>query len=118
MRDGFVTYFLVMLLRRLPMILLALGAIVFAFVRWRSGPRAALMTVIAFLIYFIDMVLFTAFLYWFPQMTESWRLSPSAREWIDWIIFFCEDFVTAAIIILLTAAAFSGRRRNTPVESS
>jgi hypothetical protein len=107
-----------MLLRRLPMILVGFGAIIFAFVRWKSGPRAALITVIAFLIYFIDMVLFTAFLYWFPQITESWRLASSAREWIDWIIFFCEDFVTAAFIILLTAAAFSGRQRDAVPETT
>jgi hypothetical protein len=118
MRDGFITYFLLMLLRRLPMILVGLGAIIFAFVRWRSSPRAALITVIAFLIYFIDMVLFTAFLYWFPEMTASWRLSSSAREWIDWIIFFCDDFVTAAFIILLTAAAFVGRQRNSIPETT
>jgi hypothetical protein len=112
MRDGFVTWFLLMMLRRLPMILVALGAIVFALVRWKTGPRASLITAIAFLIYLIDMVLFTAFLYWFPQMTSSWRLSPAAREWLDWIIFFAEDFVTAAFFILLTAAAFIGRQRD------
>jgi hypothetical protein len=117
-RDGFITYFLLMLLRRLPMILVAFGAIVFAVVRWRPAPRAALITVIAFLIYLIDMVVFTAFLYWFPEMTASWRLSSSAREWIDWIIFFCEDFVTAAFIILLTAAAFVGRQRNSTPETT
>jgi len=98
------------MLRRLPLILVALGAIVFALGRWKAGPRASLITAIAFLIYLIDMVFFTAFLYWFPEMTGSWRLSPSAREWLDWIVFFCEDFVTAAFFILLTAAAFIGRR--------
>ena len=112
MRDGFITFFLLLMLRRVPMILVALGAIIFAFVRWRSSPRASVITVIAFLIYLIDMVVFTAFLYWFPEMSASWRLSSSAREWLDWIIFFCEDFVTAAFIILLTAAAFVGRRQD------
>lgn len=100
------------------MILIGFGAIVFAFVRWKSSPRAALITVIAFLIYFIDMILFTAFLYWFPEMTTSWRLSSSAREWLDWIIFFCEDFVTAAFIILLTVAAFIGRQRESVSETT
>ena len=100
------------------MIVVALAAIVFAFVRWKSGPRAALITVITFLIYFIDMVLFTMFLYWFPQLTTSWRLSSSAREWMEWIIFFLEDFVTAAFIILLTAAAFVGRRRDSIPETT
>ena len=70
MREGFVAYFLVMLLRRLPMVLLALGGIIFALARWRSGPRAALMTVIALFLYLIDMVALTTFLYWYPQLTE------------------------------------------------
>jgi hypothetical protein len=107
-----------MLLRRVPMILVGLGVIVFAFIRWKSGPRAALLTVIAFAIYFIDMVLFTAFLYWLPEMTGSWRWSSSAREWLDWIIFFCEDFVTAVFVILLTVAAFVGRRRDSIPETA
>ena len=111
MRDGFLAYFLMMLLRRLPMILLAVGGIIFALVRWRFNPRASLITVIALLIYLIDMVVFTTFLYYFPQLTASWRLSSSAREWFDWIIFFLEDFVTAAMIVLLTAAAFIGRNK-------
>jgi membrane protease YdiL (CAAX protease family) len=119
MRDGLIAYFLVMLLRRLPMILLSLGAIIFAIVRWRANSRASLITIIAFLIYLIDMIVFTIFLYWYPQLTESWRLSPSAREWVDGIIFFMEDFVTAAIIILLTAAAFIGRtQRSAPTSET
>lgn len=101
-----------MLLRRLPMILLALGAIVFALIRWKHNARASLMTVIAFFIYLVDMVALNVFLFWFPQLIASWHLSPSARVWIDGIIFFLEDFAAAAIIILLTAAAFSGRNKS------
>jgi hypothetical protein len=71
------------------------------------------MTAIALFIYLGDMVVFTTFLYWYPQLTQSWHLSSSAREWMDWIIFFLEDFVTAATIILLTAAAFIGRDKTT-----
>jgi len=111
MRDGFLFYFLMIVLRRLPMLLVILGGIVFAAIRWRSSSRASLMTIVALVIYLIDFVLFNVFLYWFPQMTESWHLSAAARERLDWFIFFFEDFVTAAIIILLTAAAFTGRRQ-------
>ena len=100
------------------MLLVVVGGIVFAAVRWRSSSRASLITIVALVIYLIDFVAFNAFLYWFPQLTESWRLSPSAREWIDWIIFFCEDFITAAIIILLTAAAFTGRRTDSIPETT
>lgn len=102
MRDGFIAYFLMMLLRRLPMILLAVGAIIFALIRWKYNARSSLITVIAFIIYLIDMVFITTFVYWSP-----------ARGWIEWFIFFVEDFATAAIFILLTAAAFIGRDKTT-----
>lgn len=114
MRDGFISYFLMLAARRLPMLLFAVGAIVFALIRWKRNPRASLMTALAFGIYLFDWVIFTVFLYWFPRLIESWRLSSYARAWVDGIIFFCEDFVTAAIFILLTAAAFIGRDRTTP----
>ena len=114
MRDGFVYYFLMMAARRLPMLLFAVGAIVFALIRWKRNPRASLMTAIAFGIYLVDWVVYTAFLYWFPEVTASWRLTPSSRQLVEGIIFFCEDFVTAAIFILLTAAAFIGRNHITP----
>ncbi len=112
MRDGFLYYFLISAARRLPMLIFAAGAILLALMRWKRNPRASLMTVIAFVIYLLDFVIFNAFLYWFPQLTESWHLSPSARQWVDGIIFFFEDFLTAAIIILLTAAAFIGRNKS------
>lgn len=114
MGDGFLSYFLISAARRLPMLLFAFGAILFALIRWKRNPRPSLITAIAFVIYLFDWVVFTAFLYWFPELTSSWRLTPSTRQLIDGIIFFCEDFVTATIFILLTAAAFIGRDRSAP----
>lgn len=93
------------------MLLFAAGAIVFALIRWKRSPRASLMTAVAFVIYLLDWILFTAFLYWFPELIQSWRITDYTRQWIDGIIFFAEDFVTATIFILLTAAAFSGRNK-------
>jgi uncharacterized membrane protein (DUF485 family) len=118
MRDGFLYYFLLMAARRLPMLLFATGAIVFVLIRWKQSPRASLMTAIAFVIYLFDWVLFTAFLYWFPELIQSWRISSSTRAWINGIIFFVEDFVTATIFILLTAAAFSGRNKEEPAQTT
>jgi len=118
MGNGFVYYFLVAAGRRLPMLVFAIGAIVFALVRWKRSPRASLMTAIAFVIFLIDFVIFNIFLYWFPEITKAWRLSISAREWIDGIVFFLEDFVTAAIFLLLTFAAFTGRHKNPNIKTS
>ena len=118
MGDGFLYYFLMSAARRLPMLLFAAGAIVFALIRWKRSPRASLMTVVAFVIYLIDWVLFTVFLYWFPELLQSWRVTPSTRQWIEGIIYFLEDFVTATIFILLTAAAFSGRNKEEPAQTT
>lgn len=116
MRDGFLYYFLIMAARRLPMLLFAAGAIVFALIRWKRSPRPSLMTIIAFVIYLLDWIVFTIFLYWFPELTRSWRMTPSTRQLVEGIIFFCEDFVSAAIFIILVAAAFTGRKPATPEE--
>jgi amino acid permease len=118
MRDGFLYYFLISVGRRLPMLIFATGAIVFALIRRKRSPRASLMTAIAFVIYLLDFVIFTAFLYWFPELTDSWRLSITARQWVDGIIFFLEDFVTVVIIVLLTAAAFTGRNKSSTAETT
>jgi len=118
MRDGFLYYFLMQAARRLPMLLFAVGAIVFALVRWKRSPRASLMAAIAFVIYLIDWAVFTAFLYWFfSVLGPTLRISSSARSWLDGIVFFLEDFVTATIFILLTAAAFSGRNKEEPAQT-
>lgn len=98
------------------MLLFAVGAIAFALVRWKRHPRASLMTAVAFAIYLFDFVIFNVFLYWLPSMIEPLKLSQTARTWVEGIIFFCEDFVTATIFILLVAAAFAGRTQAKPPE--
>lgn len=110
MRDGFLYWFVTMLVRRLPMLLLALAGILFAIIRWPRHPRASLMTVLALLAYLLDAILFNVFLYWLPEMTRSLELSVTARRWMDSVIFFLEDFVTAGILLLLVGAAFTGRK--------
>ena len=102
-----------MLVRRLPMLLLALGGSVFALLRWKVHPRASLMTVIALVIYLIEAVLFTVFIYYLPELTQSLRISGKATGWLYTLIFFCEDFVLAGVLLLLVAAAFTGRRAQT-----
>lgn len=92
------------------MLLLALGGSIFALVRWKVHPRASLMTVIALVIYLIEAVLFTVFIYYLPELTQSLRLSGKATGWLYTVIFFFEDFVLAGVILLLVAAAFTGRR--------
>ena len=117
MRDGIVYYVLLMLARRLPMLLLALGGIIFAIVRWKLHPRASLMTLLALVIYLVEAFLLSVFLYYLPDMMHPMRLSSKAVDWLYFFVFFFEDFVPALIILLLVGAAFS-QRLSPPATSS
>jgi hypothetical protein len=108
--DNIFSYFLTRTARRLPMLLLALGGIVFAFMRWKLHPRASLMTVVALGIYLVDMVVYTMILYWLPSLVEPMRMSASASRFFYSVVYFIEDIVFAVTILLLVAAAFANRK--------
>ena len=108
--DNIFSYFLTRVARRLPMLLLALGGIVFAIMRWKLHPRASLMTVVALAIYLVDMVVYTMLLYWLPSIVDPLRMSASASRWFYSVVYFIEDIVFAVTIILLVAAAFADRK--------
>ena len=108
--DNIFSYFLTRIARRLPMLLLALGGIVFAIMRWKSHPRASLMTVVALAIYLVDMVIYTMILYWLPGIVEPMRMSSTASRFFYSVVYFLEDIVYAVTIILLVAAAFADRK--------
>ena len=92
------------------MLLLCVGGILFAIVRWKRHPRPSLMTVLSLLIYLVEGILFIAFLYWMPDLMFAMKLTPKVSAWLYTIIFFVEDFVFALVIILLVGAAYSGRK--------
>ena len=114
--DNIFSYFLTRIARRLPMLLLALGGIVFAIMRWKLHPRASLMTVVALGIYLVDMVVYTLILYWLPSIVEPMRMSTSASRFFYSVVYFIEDIVMAVTIILLVAAAFANRKVKTKFE--
>ena len=111
--DNIFSYFLTRITRRLPMLLLALGGIVFALMRWKSHPRASLMTIAALGIYLVDTVVYTMILYWLPSIVEPMRMSTSASRFFYSVVYFIEDIVMAVTIILLVAAAFTNRKGKT-----
>jgi hypothetical protein len=111
--DNFFSYFLTRVARRLPMLLLVLGGIVFAIMRWKSHPRASLMTIVALGIYLVDMVVYTMILYWLPSIVEPMRMSTSASRFFYSVVYFIEDIAFAVTIILLVAAAFADRKVRT-----
>ncbi len=109
--DNIFSYFLTRTARRLPMLLLALGGIVFALMRWKLHPRASLITIVALGIYLVDMVVYTMILYWLPSIPGLRHMSASASRFFYSVVYFIEDMVFAVSLILLVAAAFTNRKR-------
>ena len=103
-------YFLLMLLRRAPMLLLALGGIGFAIVRWKRHPRASLMTVLGLGLYLVEGFVYTGIIYGLPKLTQGMNLSYVQISPIYTALSVLDDFAFAAVIILLVAAAFAGRK--------
>ena len=91
------------------MILVALAGIVFAIVRGKRHPTASLMTGLALVIYFLRIVGFTLLNYWLPNLGHALQMSPAQVDWAYTVMFVFEDFAYAAILIILVAAAFTGR---------
>ena len=109
-RDTILGFFLGRIAIRVPMLGLVLGGSVFAILRWRLHPRASLMTLVAFGIYLVDMVVYTMVLYWLPSIVEPLRMSRSGERWFYSLVYFIDDIVAAVTIILLVAAAFADRQ--------
>jgi len=105
-----VSYFLLALLRRLPMLILSVVGILFAIVRWKRHPKVSLLTLSAFGIYLIDFVVYTGLRYWLPNLIPMMKLSDREYTTVLTAVSVLDDFVFAAIIILLVVAAFTGRR--------
>jgi hypothetical protein len=106
-----------MLVRRLPMLLLAAGGIVFALLRWKRHPRVSLLTVIAFAVFLIDAFIFSIVLYVLPDIFRPMLVTAKMINWFYFFMYFFDDLVFALVIILLTVAAFS-QRELTPADST
>lgn len=107
----FVTFLFYLLLKRSLLLLLLVGGTGFAIARWKRHPRVSLMTVLALVLYLIETSLFSIFYHWLPRFLFSLRLDPDTIEMLDSVLLLADDFLFAAVLILLVAAAFTGRHR-------
>jgi hypothetical protein len=105
----FATFLLYLLLKRSPLLLLLAGGTGFAIFRWKRHPRVSLMTVLALVICLVETVVFSILYYWFPRYLFSLRLSGQMIDTIESALLLTDDFLFAAVLILLVAAAFTGR---------
>jgi len=106
-----------MIARRSPMLLFAVGAIIFSLVRWKRHPRASLLTTIAFVIFLLDAFVFSIIIYFIPMLMTSMRMSGIMIDWLYFFVFFFGDFAYVIVIVLLVSAAFS-QRQTTPADAN
>jgi hypothetical protein len=111
------SFFLYMLLRRIPMLLVMIGGGAVAVARWKLHPRLSLLALLAVIFYFVEAFALLTVRYFIPDWITSMKLAPSTVNTLFTAISVLDDFAFAIIIILLVAAAFSGRRA-TPATTS
>ncbi len=107
-----VTLLLNLLLKKSILLLLVLGGMGFAIVRWKRHPRVSLMTVLALGLYLLDTVTFAVLYYWLPNVFYSLKLTAQNISTLESVLQIIDDFAYAAVLILLVSAAFTGRGRD------
>jgi len=104
-----VSYFLMALLQRTPLLLVILVGIILSIARWKRHPKASLITLIALGFYLIKLFGFTAFNYWIPSLRESMNWSFAVLNNLFTVLHVLNDIGFAVVIVLLVAAAFANR---------
>jgi hypothetical protein len=107
-RREMASYTVFMLARRSPFFLLALIGIILAVVRMKRHPRTSMMTILALVILALEGAFFPLLLRW---LSYSLNLSSTAIDRLFTVGSVIQDFVFSSVIILLVAAAYSGRNR-------
>jgi hypothetical protein len=97
-----------LLLRRLPIILMALAGILIAIVRWKRHPKVSLLAVLGMGLFLLESLTFMFVYYFLPRFVErGWTFGSVTTLYA--LAQACQDFLFAAVIILLVVAAFSQR---------
>jgi hypothetical protein len=98
---------LFLLLRKSPLLLVLMGGLVFAVVRWKRHPRTSLFASIGIGLYVIEIFVMSIVYYILPSVLVGMHIFMSNRVFT--VIQVVDDFVYGGILILLVAAAFSER---------
>ena len=106
-----ITFLGYLLLRRAVLLLVILAGIGLAIVRWKRHPRVSLMTTMALGLYLVESFAFAFLFHYLPRFFDMLRLSSNNMSTLDSLLQLVDDFAFAAVLILLVAAAFTGRGR-------
>src|SRR5437667_9285909 len=94
-----------LLLVRAVLLLVILGGIVCAFVRWKHHPRVSLITIIGLSFYLLESFAFSFLFHYFPSFFDTLHLSPNNVSVLDSVFQLLDDFAFAVVLILLVVAA-------------
>ncbi|HET6891233.1 MAG TPA: hypothetical protein VFH31_09045 [Pyrinomonadaceae bacterium] len=111
------SYFGYFLVRRAPILLLTLGGVVFALIRWKRHPKVSLLTIIGLSFLLIQSLVYTIVLYQLPFIFESLRVDYGSQQTYYTVLYVLYDIAYAFVIVLLVAAAFSQRQVQTISEA-
>jgi hypothetical protein len=106
-----ITFLLYLLLKKSILLVLVLGGMGFAIVRWKQHPRVSLMTVLALGFYLLEILTFAVLYYLLPNFFYSLKLTAQNISTLESVLQVVEDFAYVAVLIMLVAAAFTGRGR-------
>jgi len=101
-------FFVYLLGRRWPMMLVVLAGIVFAVISWKRHPRVSAFAIAGLVLFQIQSLAFSSMYYKLPELANhgwTWAAIDNLSIAID----VCHDIFYASAIALLAAAVFSRR---------
>ena len=105
------TFLVYLLIKKSVLIITILGGIGFAVYRWKRHPRISLITVLALGLYLIDTLAFAIITALLPRFFFQLHLTAQNISTLSSVFQLLDDFVFAAVLVLLVGAAFTGRVR-------
>ena len=101
------------MLQRAPLLLVILGGIVFALVRWSRHPKVSGLTVLGLVLYLIKLLGFSALSYTIPRMRDSMHWSYRTAINMYQVLNVVNSLLFAGLIILFVAVAYAQRMPTT-----
>jgi hypothetical protein len=103
------------ILRRLPLVLLFLSAMLVAFVRARRHPKVSLLLGLALGFDLIETFIYQIINRSLIPLQSSLKIPEPQLQTLYTVLAVLDDFALAAILVLVTAAVLTGRKHRTEV---
>ena len=94
---------------RIPLFLLLLGGIGFAFMRWNRHPRVSFLTILGLFFYLLESIFFTFIVFLLPNLLRTEARFVASDSFYT-VLFLLDDIAYTAVIIVLVSAVFTQRK--------